>query len=50
VPSHHGVEITLDQRQMGEMIERGPVILGVVLALGDWTVQLLVAQTCVLRE
>src|ERR1035438_8391894 len=32
VPFHHGVETPLDQREVGEVVERGPAILGIVLA------------------
>ena len=50
VSPHHGVEVAFDQRQVGEVIERRPVILRVVLTLGEWSMQLLVAQSAVLHE
>jgi hypothetical protein len=36
VSLHHGGEIAFDQRQVGEVIERRPMIFGIVLALGEW--------------
>src|ERR1019366_7370973 len=50
VSFHHGVETPLDQRKVGEVVERGPAILGIVLARGERSRQLVVAQSFVFRE